>query len=292
MSLAFHALTLASALMHLAQSESPPACVREAVSIMYAEKSFETYRLAVDTEPAARTSTSSSFDGVYRHGRWNNGDQCFSGWSHVAKTRTTMDTLATVIDEYNIGSMVDLPCGDLCYMGSFLKAVLQVKPAFHYHGLDRVGFVVEHHRAHYRPPAACTGCNVSFSAMDARRSSPPTADLLFSRTMMQHMCTRDALRILRRIQASGAKYLLLSTYGTLDNAEGPQLPCDESVDTATNHQQQNLSAAPYSMPPPLRLFSEKLPKELRFLDNGKELFLGLWKARSVHKSLLARRIVE
>ena len=253
--------------------------VRDAVSTMYAEGSFDPYRISV----TAGGGSNSSFDGVYRQGKWRSaGDNCFSGWSHPRKVRSTLDTLATVIDEYGITSMVDLPCGDLCFMSSFLRAVLQVKPAFRYHGIDRVGFVVDHHLAHYQPPVGyCVGCNITFSAMDARVHRPPQADLLFSRTMMQHMCTRDAVRILRHLERSGARYLLLTTYGTLDNAQGPQLPCDDHVSTATDHQQQNLSAPPFSLPPPLRLFSEGLPPALQALDRGKHLYLGLWDARGL-----------
>ena len=145
------------------------------------------------------------FSRVYAEKIWlKEGSECLSGNSDPSRIHPVLSALASVIDDFEINSMVDLPCGDMCYMASFLRAVLMVKPGFSYLGADVVPELIAAHTKQFSSPSPSWGYPTSslrrhssrqirFALLDATARSPPASDLLYSRAMTQHLCTLKPL---------------------------------------------------------------------------------------------------
>lgn len=143
--------------------------------------------------------------------------------------------------------MLDVPCGDLHWMS-------QVElPVEHYIGADIVPAIVrdnqQRHAAAFR----------RFQVLDIVTTVAPQVDLIFCRDCLFHFPLELALKALRNFQASGSKYLLVSTF--FDGV-------NENVASAYFYR-MNLQAAPFGFPPPLRSIQDS-PE-----DPGRHM--GLWR---------------
>lgn len=63
--------------------------------------------------------------------------------SSLEKTVKTRANLLTIIEELNIQSMIDVPCGAMMWMPLVLEEVAARKPQFRYLGLDIARNLVE-----------------------------------------------------------------------------------------------------------------------------------------------------
>merc|ERR1711974_513741 len=144
---------------------------------------------------------SGNFDAVYKKSKWQSaeGNGCLSGNSDPSVIISVLMALAHVLDDFNIQSMVDLPCGDMCYMKPFLDVVFSASPGFKYYGFDVVAELVAMHKR-VMPW-------MSFGVLDARRDVLIFGDLLHSRALTNHMCTGDILQALSNINSTRSKYV-------------------------------------------------------------------------------------
>ena len=75
----------------------------------------------------------------------------------------------------------------------------------------------------------------------------PTADLIFSRQMMQHMCNSDVRHVLDLISRSGARFALLTHFETAEGMANSDIHCNSG-----GYRPQDLRKPPFSLPPPIR----------------------------------------
>ena len=156
--------------------------------------------------------------------------------------------IAEAIRERNITTMVDAPCGDVNWQfGAWELDSLRA-----YVGLDLVAQVINLDAARFAHHS-----NKRFAAWDIVRcpipqikwpdsngASPP--DLVHSRHALQHMPPRRARTAAINLVASGARYLMVTTYGY--NVSRPQ-------HRSANIQEGGMALhdmATFGYPPPLR----------------------------------------
>ena len=92
--------------------------------------------------------------------------------------------------------------------------------------------------------------------------------------MLQHLCTDDAMRFIRQAARSSARFVLLTTFTTDDDFVNTDIPC-----ASGGYRPQDLTKPPFSLPAPLRLFSEEYPVDQR-------VALGLWPVKALRRRLL------
>ncbi|MDP1663132.1 MAG: class I SAM-dependent methyltransferase [Phycisphaerales bacterium] len=172
--------------------------------------------------------------------------------STMEQTRVARETVARVVREYGIKSMLDAPCGDLNWMKHVpLDGV-------RYTGGDVVQQMVDENRAKF------AGTGREFVLMNIIEDVPEAADLILCRDCLVHLPGADVKRALANFSASGSKYLLATTFPATSQNTDLRFPGEWRA--------INLQAAPFLLPPPLLLVDEECPD-----DNGHSKSLGLWK---------------
>lgn len=201
-------------------------------------------------------SREAAFRAVYSSNRWNNADSVSGHGSDLVQTNIVRAALPAIFKKYAIQSVLDAPCGDFFWMS---KVELS---AVHYIGCDIVPDLIAKNNAKYGSG------RISFLKKDIVSDELPRSDLVFCRDCLVHLRLGDAKAAVNNIIASGAKYLLVTTFPNTT----------ENVQTLVTGDWRalNLERPPFSLPPPLELLDEQCP-EPGFTDKS----LGLWRVEDM-----------
>jgi hypothetical protein len=235
------------------------------------------------TSMATSTERARAFERVYTEGRWLHGadgaSRCPSGWSDVESGQgaAALKAVTSVVNTFQIHSIADIPCGDGCFAGAMLTALRNRTTSndneipVTYLGIDIVSSLIERNRAQHRGDK-----NTHFLVADlvGGVEQLPTAELVFSRQMLQHLCNEDALRFVHLVAHSSARFAMLTTFQTDDNFINTDIAC-----TSGGYRVQDLTKPPFSLPKPIAIFSEKYPVDPR-------ASLGLWSIKQLRHRLL------
>jgi 2-polyprenyl-3-methyl-5-hydroxy-6-metoxy-1,4-benzoquinol methylase len=198
----------------------------------------------------AREKREDAFNAIYDSGYWGTPNASGAG-STLEATATTRGIVSKVIVDYEITSVVDVACGDFTWMPLVLQAV---GSDVRYTGCDIVGRLVKQHTDNYP--------QYTFKHLDFVAEDVPPADLIVCRDVLQHLPVEDIQKALDRFSRSGASYLLATThlrrYGWRNGANIRPGRCRD----------RNLLLAPFNLPDPSVIYSEKYPAQHKFL--------GLW----------------
>lgn len=160
--------------------------------------------------------------------------------SSLASTTEVRKLLATLFSDpfLQIHTFLDCPCGDWLWMQAVELSSVQ------YFGADITDETVRENTKCFAQET------VQFATMDWSCAIPPPVDLIMVRDVLFHLSTATNLEILRHVNASGAKYLLTTTF--------PNTPRHAAVDNydigpKVGYRKINLYGPPYNFPdPPLR----------------------------------------
>lgn len=171
------------------------------------------------------------FELIYIHSLWGQGESPSGQGSYLDATRSLRVALPTLLDRYEIRSMVDAGCGDFNWMkvmdpGSLLDT---------YYGVDIVPSLIAENQALY------SRSNVKFLVMDLVTTIPPKTDLIFCRHLLQHLPFSDCEAMLSNFRASGAKYLLATSV--------PDVKTHEEVLVTGAFRKINLEIEPFQIGP-------------------------------------------
>ena len=263
-----------SGLLPLTASRTPDTRPHRAAFPMLSLALITAFLAASDANSWSGSSIdrAATFQRVYDEGRWIRGmdgaRRCPSGWSDVSQGQgaEAVRAVVSVVDAFAIRSIADVPCGDGCFAAAMLDRLRNrtigglPPPEISYIGVDIVQRLIESNRA------AFGNERTQFFAGDVISGNAPlpTADLIFSRQMLQHLCNEDVLRFIRLLAHSTARFALLTTFKTDATFVNTDIPC-----TSGGFRAQDLTKPPFSLPAPLLLFDEMYPIDRR-------VSLGLW----------------
>ncbi|CAM9108906.1 unnamed protein product, partial [Discosporangium mesarthrocarpum] len=156
------------------------------------------------------------FDAVYEHGVWakNSPGHVSSGsGSTMENTEGIRMALEEFISTARIRRLLDVPCGDMTWMGSVNLDGVE------YIGADVSQVVLRRNRAHVTD--AKHGATREFIHLDLVEEGIPSHlgqfDLILVRDLMYHQTQEDNLVVIEHLENSGAKYVMLSTYLEADD---------------------------------------------------------------------------
>ncbi len=213
-------------------------------------KKYELYRMRSSTPERVFTE-------IYRRNRWRGRDSVSGTGSDLEQTAHLLRQLPTLLRDFRIQTLLDIPCGDFHWMRR-----LQLGDIV-YTGADIVGEMIDENNARY----ASEG--VSFRVLNLLEDPLPRVDLVFCRDCLVHFSHADVRRALRTLIESRSAYLLTTTFPSRR----------ENRDIVTGEWRPlNLEAAPFHLPPPLRLIEEHCTeKDGAYQDKA----LGLWRLEDV-----------
>ncbi|MFC1747689.1 class I SAM-dependent methyltransferase [Pseudomonadota bacterium] len=191
-----------------------------------------------------------AFSSIYDEKYW--ADENLSGaGSSLEATKVTREIIQKVVADYNVGSIVDVACGDFVWMPLVLE---RLGDHVDYIGCDIVESQVKSHAENYP--------QYEFRNADFVVDDIPNAELIICRDALQHLPVPDIQKALANFSASGAKYLLATThirrYGIRNGRNIRPGRCRD----------RNILLPPFNLPDPVVIYSEKYPDQHKFL--------GLW----------------
>lgn len=197
------------------------------------------------------------FSQIYHGNLWGEPESVSGPGSSLAATAALRRELPGLLAELGVHTLLDAPCGDCHWI---LSTPLDLDL---YIGADLVPELIERNRAKLGGPGR------SFQVLDLTSDPLPKADAILCRDCLIHFSFRFIRRALDNFRASGARYLLTTTYSGLprnhDILSGQWRPLD-------------LELPPFGLPPPLRLIREK-----EYAEGGLRLrrSLGVWELETL-----------
>jgi hypothetical protein len=200
------------------------------------------------------------FTNIFRQNRWGGFASVSGTGSDLVQTRVLIRELPLLFSDLEVNVVLDIPCGDFHWMKKVdLSGVTYI-------GADVVGELIERNQELYGR------ADRRFVCLNLITDRLPCADLVFCRDCLVHLSFRDIQAALKNIRATGARYLLTTTFpgrGTKnqDIISGKWRPL-------------NLEAAPFFLPAPLRLINEECT------ENGgafSDKSLGLWRLDNINR---------
>ena len=197
------------------------------------------------------SSRAQIFEWISSTNKWGSEESVSGKGSELARTEAIRAWFPTLLERFDVRSMLDLPCGDLNWLGD-----LQLPPT--YIGADIVPLLVQRNQQQYP--------NLEFKVMDACRDPMPDVDMILMRDLLVHLCFEDIELVVTNICNSGATYLACTTY--------PEI--EENIDKLTGkHRRLNMLRPPFRWPTPEHVFDEQE-------RHGKAL--GIWRIETLHSS--------
>jgi SAM-dependent methyltransferase len=192
------------------------------------------------------------FTKIWSQNVWRDTESVSGPGSTIERTVAIRTVLPRLLRRLEIRTMLDIPCGDFNWMK-------EVDLGFtSYIGADVVPQLVANNNARYADHRR------SFVMMDLTRGRLPRADLIFCKDCLIHLSFRDARRVIAGIVASGARFLLATSFTGID----------ENVDIVSGgYRPIDLTLAPYHFPPPRETVTEAVLDE-----DGVRVskIMGLW----------------
>jgi hypothetical protein len=192
------------------------------------------------------------FTDIYSTNRWSSGESASGIGSEVRTTQALSAALPGLLRQYEIRSMLDIPCGDFNWMQHVDLASID------YTGGDIVQELVDADTQRFARQGR------QFIRLDLASATLPSVDLVFCRDCFVHLPFALVHRALANIKSSGARYLLTTTY------TGWPINYDTIIG---GHRGLNLCKSPFRLPAPLQLLEDARPPGV-----GWKKCMGLWRA--------------
>src|SRR6266545_2423748 len=198
--------------------------------------------------------TEEIFTYIYRTNLWGSPESGSGVGSELAATEVLRAEIPRLIRLYEVGSLLDLPCGDFGWLShADLSGV-------DYTGADIVPDLVAENTKRY------AGLGRRFVCLNLTRDPLPRADLVLCRDGLVHMSYGQIFRSFANLRRSGSTYLLAPTFLELDaNAE---------IDPGY-WRPLNRCRPPFALPPPMEVIVEGCT-EIAGAYADKALACGTW----------------
>jgi hypothetical protein len=192
--------------------------------------------------------------------------------STLEETKLLRDKIKFVINEKNIKSVVDIPCGDFNWMKEIVYNFES------YIGGDIVDNAVISNNEKYG------NSKIKFINFDLINDKIPSSDLLIVRDVIGHLPLNDGKKIIKNILMSNCRYLLSTTWAKKTNDGWDKCNINdvnrenEGVDYGRFYP-VNLMSPPFNFPNPEIYLEENVIVDN--FENGNRKVLGLWELSKI-----------
>lgn len=145
------------------------------------------------------------FDDYYQNNFWQSDESVSGGGSTLVQTAAIRACLPQVFDQYNIRTVLDIPCGDFNWWKE-----MQVD-LDHYTGADIVPDLVAANQKKYGDATH------RFTFLDITQHGLGTHDVIFCRDLLGHLSNREVKWALQNVRDSKSTYLIATTFPQHEN---------------------------------------------------------------------------
>jgi SAM-dependent methyltransferase len=197
-------------------------------------------RFAEQAAALSQLSLEERFARIYETNLWFDAESRSGTGSSLDETATLRASLPPLLRSLNTRRLLDVPCGDFNWMSHVDLSEID------YIGGDIVEAVIEANRERYASPAR------KFMRLDLTSGPLPQADVILCRDCLVHFSFDNIIAAFRTIKASGARYLLTTTFldwqVNKDIVDGDWRPL-------------NLTQSPFRLATPLGVIIEECNEE-------------------------------
>ncbi|MBR0832848.1 class I SAM-dependent methyltransferase [Bradyrhizobium manausense] len=211
-------------------------------------------RFIADRENFAGLDLAARFERIERTNLWGAATSVSGLGSENRATAAIREALPGLLQRLGARSLLDAPCGDAGWIGS-------MKAGVDYTGIDIVPSLIAANTAR----AARGEVRGRFLVADATRDPLPRCDVILCRDCLVHLSFQNIVRAIARFRASGAQFLLATTFPEWDDNRD----CEDGDWRALN-----MTMPPFNWPSPRELINERCDEG----DGGwRDKSLGLWR---------------
>lgn len=217
------------------------------------------------------------FTDYYQNYRWGSSESHSGPGSTIENTEKLRASLKQIIQNYNIKSVTDFPCGDLNWIQLLFDDMEQ------YTGCDIVQECISENQNKFPQHR--------FECLDLSIDEIPVSDLLIVRDVIGHQPLEIGVQMLNNIKNSGCKYLLSTTWAQKNNigwtcpleTRDPELKDSPMVNQSVpvgGWYPINLMSDPFLLPLAEEFIEED--QHVGHMHLGYRKTLGLWNISSLH----------
>ena len=179
--------------------------------------------------------TKEVFTEIYNTNHWKSSESISGTGSEISQTKSLIKSLNELIQDKNISSILDIPCGDFGWMKEVDLSNIK------YTGADIVEKIIDINKKKYLIN------NLEFKVIDLINDQLPKNDLMIIRDCFVHLSYSDIDKAIKNIKLSGCKYLLLTTF--VNN--------NSNYDIITGDWRKlNFQKKPFNFPDPILIIEE------------------------------------
>lgn len=201
------------------------------------------------------------FTNYYMENKWSDSESVSGPGSTAAYTANIRRELPLLFSRFQIGSMIDAPCGDYNWF-----RLIDRSGGPDYIGGDIVQALAEANAKHYQND------RTRFVKFDVTKDPLPDVDLWLCRDCLFHLSEDLVFAALRNFAKSNVNWLLTSTH--------PHAEFNSDITTGS-FRLINLEKPPYNLPKPDLVMEDWIPP-------FPKRHLALWSRESVLKALSPR----
>jgi len=203
---------------------------------------------------ALRNKNRQIFTEIFKNNSWSSQESFSGTGSTLEQTYFLRQELTRIINQYEINTILDIPCGDFNWMKE-----LDFKN-LNYIGADIVKPLIEENRKKYQKLP-----NIKFKVIDLTSHKLPKCDLIIVRDCFVHLSFKDIDKSIKNIKRSKSKYLLTTTFTDRNFNQ-------DSVDGGWRT--INLEKEPFNLPKPLEIINEHCTEgDGKYSDKSMALYL-------------------
>jgi hypothetical protein len=194
------------------------------------------------------------FGEIHDRNKWGSVASVSGPGSEDRETMEIRELLPSLLQRYQIKSMLDAPCGDFSWMSKVDLGSCD------YVGAEVVPKLVLTNKEKYERAGR------KFISADLTKDSLPKVDLILCRDCLIHLSFKDAAAVLNNFLMSGSRYLLVTT--------DPSVQANRPIKTG-GFRPLNLQLPPFRLPKPLELHRDRFPTEegANLIDPNKHIGL-------------------
>jgi len=193
------------------------------------------------------------FNKIYKNNNWGDRHSVSGPGSNLSNTENLRKELPPILNELNVKSLLDIPCGDFFWMKEIQLLIES------YIGADIVNDLIVRNTKLYSDK------NKKFILLDLTKDKLPKADTIFCRDCLPHLSFKLIHSAIQNIKSSGCEFLFTSTY----------TDTKKNYDIITgSFRKLNLELPPFNFPKPIRIINDVCQIENEIL---KDKYIGIWR---------------